>query len=142
MKNQTITYKLKRKSETNEWKVAAFVDGKYNEAMTYYTDDKQDAVGTLAAMEKSEQERQDREAKHITKVLSQASSKRLTLNLLNGVLETLGVKEKLVRGNGYFYFVGGDAMRWHGSSVYVNRLSTLTLAQWINERSRLARNSW
>jgi hypothetical protein len=47
-----ITYKLKRKSETNEWLVVAYVDGKRNEDMTYYTDDKQDAIDTLAAMQK------------------------------------------------------------------------------------------
>ncbi len=43
----THTLKLRRKSETNEWVVRWYVNGKYDEGKTYYTDDKQDAVNTM-----------------------------------------------------------------------------------------------
>lgn len=46
------TYKLRRKSSTNEWMVVAYDDGKRNEAATYYTDDKQDAKDALAFLQK------------------------------------------------------------------------------------------
>ena len=52
MKN--VTYKLKRNVEWDEWVVACTVDGKHNEAMTYRTDDKQDAVDTLAHLKKEQ----------------------------------------------------------------------------------------
>ncbi len=42
-----VTLSIKRKPETNEWKVVWVEDGKYSEAKTYYTDDPEDAVGTL-----------------------------------------------------------------------------------------------
>ena len=53
MKKKIITYKLKRKSETDEWMVAAYVNGKFNEAKTYYTDDKEDAQATLKHMQEN-----------------------------------------------------------------------------------------
>jgi hypothetical protein len=38
---------------------------------------------------------------------------------------------ELVRGDGYFYFIGEDADQFYTSSVYVYRLNQLTLDQWI-----------
>jgi hypothetical protein len=46
-----IEYKLRRKSETNEWVVAAYVNGKFNDEKSYYTDDKQDAIKTMKMMQ-------------------------------------------------------------------------------------------
>jgi hypothetical protein len=43
--------KLIRKSDTNEWVVKVYVDGKYDEGRTYYTDDKQDAIDTQKVMD-------------------------------------------------------------------------------------------
>ena len=41
---------IARKSDTNEWLVKVYVNGKYSEDKTYYTDDKQDAIDTAKAM--------------------------------------------------------------------------------------------
>lgn len=49
------TYKVVRKPSTDEWVVKVYVDGKYNEAQTYYTNDKTDAMETMKAMKKRAQ---------------------------------------------------------------------------------------
>lgn len=41
---------ISRKPETNEWLVKVYVNGKYSEDKTYYTDDKQDAIDTAKTM--------------------------------------------------------------------------------------------
>jgi hypothetical protein len=41
-----------RKVETDEWVVKVYVDGKYKEDSTYYTDDKEDAIATMKHMAK------------------------------------------------------------------------------------------
>ena len=43
---------LKRKSATNEWVVAWYENGKYSEKKSYYTNDKQDAIDTMASMKR------------------------------------------------------------------------------------------
>jgi hypothetical protein len=52
----TLTFKVKRKSSTEEWKVCCYVDGKYSEDKTYYTTDKQDAIDTCAYLIKVDAE--------------------------------------------------------------------------------------
>jgi len=47
---ESVVFKLKRKPSTDEWVVAAYVDGKFNENKSYYTNDKKDAEATLAKM--------------------------------------------------------------------------------------------
>lgn len=47
-----IFLNIVRKSSTDEWVVKVHVDGKYNEDATYYTDDKEDAISTMAHMKK------------------------------------------------------------------------------------------
>ena len=49
-----IVYKVKRKSSTNEWVVAAYVNGKFDEDKSYFTDDKQDAIGTMKYMQEKD----------------------------------------------------------------------------------------
>jgi hypothetical protein len=63
---------------------------------------------------------------------------RLTLRRINKELAVRGHKEELVRGHGYFYFVGGESFRWRTQSVLVFRLRQLTLECWMSERDRLA----
>jgi len=46
----TVRLTIARKVETNEWLVKVYVNGKYSEDKTYYTDDKQDAIDTAKAM--------------------------------------------------------------------------------------------
>lgn len=41
------TYKIVRKSSTNEWIVRQYVDGKLDSDSDYYTDSEQDALDTL-----------------------------------------------------------------------------------------------
>ena len=43
---------LVRNPSTDEWIVKVFVNGKYDEGKTYYTDDKQDAINTMKQMKK------------------------------------------------------------------------------------------
>jgi hypothetical protein len=45
-----VKLRLRRKSSTEEWVVRVWVDGRYSEDATYYTDDKEDAQATMAAM--------------------------------------------------------------------------------------------
>ena len=41
-----------RKVETDEWVVKVYINGKYQEGPTYYTDDKDDAIATMKHMAK------------------------------------------------------------------------------------------
>jgi len=62
---------------------------------------------------------------------------RLTLRRINAAIAAIGGREQLVRGKGYFYFVGGNAASWPRSGVYVYRLNALTLDQWLAEYREL-----
>lgn len=46
-----VELRLVRKPETDEWVVKYYENGKYNEEKTYYTDDKDDAIGTMKNMQ-------------------------------------------------------------------------------------------
>ena len=48
-----IFLNIVKKSSTNEWVVKVHIDGKYSEDSSYYTDDKEDAINTMAAMKKN-----------------------------------------------------------------------------------------
>lgn len=66
----------------------------------------------------------------------------LTLKTINKHLMAHGYPEELVKGRGYFYFVGPGTDRWYTASVMVNRLNQLTLDQWVAELNALrSRNS-
>ncbi len=62
---------------------------------------------------------------------------KLTSATVNKELKRLGFQERLVRGNGYFYFFGGNAHMWNEDSVYVQSADQLTLDQWVEEYKRL-----
>ncbi len=58
----------------------------------------------------------------------------LQLRTINKALAARGhANVELVKGDGYFYFIGEDADQFYTSSVYVYRLNQLTLEQWIND---------
>lgn len=59
----------------------------------------------------------------------------ITLKQINKALAEAGAKERLYKGNGYFYFSDGDADMWKNESgVYgVFRLNDLTIDRWIEE---------
>ncbi len=46
---------------------------------------------------------------------------------------------RLEKGSGYFYFMGGEAAEWLDRTVQVDKISALTLEQWIAEFKRLKR---
>jgi hypothetical protein len=56
---------------------------------------------------------------------------------VNQALKKLGAEERLRRGNGYYYFAGGDAAAWETSSVYTNRAELTTVDGWLREYERL-----
>lgn len=61
------------------------------------------------------------------------------LKTVNKAIAKLGLE--LVKGEGYFYFDGEDDRLFalKTTSVYVPRVSDLTLAQWIEEAEDVAR---
>ena len=62
---------------------------------------------------------------------------RVTLKTVNEKLADLGTKAEVLRGAGYFLFRGGEAEEWIDRTVRVPTISSLTLAQWVNEYKRL-----
>lgn len=51
---------------------------------------------------------------------------------ITAIIKEMGGEEEVVQGNGYCYFSGGDASDWYTSSVPVNKVSDLSIGQWIN----------
>lgn len=68
---------------------------------------------------------------HDDKVVVAIEEPKPTVALVNKALKKAGKKEKLVRGNGYYYFAEGDASGWYSSSVMVNRVSAFSVARWL-----------
>lgn len=64
---------------------------------------------------------------------------RTTLAAVNKALASAGIDAELVKGRGYFYFVGSDMDYAEEQGVYgVFRLSDLSVTQWVEEaRSKL-----
>uniref|UniRef100_A0AAU8KZ09 Uncharacterized protein n=1 Tax=Serratia phage Kevin TaxID=3161161 RepID=A0AAU8KZ09_9CAUD len=67
----------------------------------------------------------------------------LTIKAVNKAIAEAGCKETLERGDGYFYFRGGEADNWIATSVHVYAINHLTLNQWLEalEGLREANNS-
>jgi hypothetical protein len=61
----------------------------------------------------------------------------VTRKMINDALRERGRDESLRPGDGYFYFGGGEAVNWLTNSVRVERVSDLTLDQWLEEFDRL-----
>jgi hypothetical protein len=61
------------------------------------------------------------------------TSARTTATAVNDALRARGRDESLRRADGYFYFGGGEAVNWFTTSVRVQRLSDLTVDQWLKE---------
>ena len=61
---------------------------------------------------------------------------RVTLNKINQALALQSELDdiELVRGQGYFYFTGGNSHQWKEAGVYGTcHLSALTVDQWVDE---------
>jgi hypothetical protein len=61
----------------------------------------------------------------------------VTRKMINDALRERGRDESLRPGDGYFYFGGGEAVYWLTNSVKVQRVSDLTLEQWLKEFDKL-----
>jgi serine phosphatase RsbU (regulator of sigma subunit) len=61
----------------------------------------------------------------------------LNLKAINSELTKRGFKATLAKGEGYFYFQGGDATDWLDRTVRVGTLQSLTLEQWIGQYREL-----
>jgi hypothetical protein len=58
---------------------------------------------------------------------------KITAATVNKMLKDQGVNERLVKGDGYYYFHGGRASSWPATMVMVDRVSLLTLEEWQKE---------
>ena len=61
----------------------------------------------------------------------------LNLKAINAELAKRGCKATLAKGEGYFYFQGGDATDWLDRTVRVATLHSLSLEQWIGHYREL-----
>ena len=71
---------------------------------------------------------------------------RVTINNINKALKKSSqiypqLKDvELVKGNGYFYFAGGESSGWYSSGVYVNALwHHGGIDAWVQEALNLSR---
>ncbi len=62
---------------------------------------------------------------------------RLTIKAINEELAKRGSDARLEKGDGYFYFIHGEATDWLDRTVNAHRLSSLSLDQWMAEFDRL-----
>jgi hypothetical protein len=68
---------------------------------------------------------------------AKSSTNRVTRKMINDALRKRGRDESLRAGDGYFYFGGGEAVNWITNSVQVERVSNLTLEEWLEEFDKL-----
>ena len=59
--------------------------------------------------------------------------KPVTIAAINAAVKKKGWKERLTRGEGYFYWYGGDAAGFYESGVYVFNLNDLTITEWLQD---------
>ena len=62
---------------------------------------------------------------------------RLTVKAINEELAKRGSSARLEKGDGYFYFSGGETTDWLDRTVNARSLSSLSLDQWMAEFDRL-----
>ena len=62
---------------------------------------------------------------------------RITLKTINDELKRLRHEVHIDKGDGYFYFWGGEATNWLDRTVNVPKVSSLTLEQWMGEFDKL-----
>ena len=62
---------------------------------------------------------------------------RLTVKAVNEALAKRGSDARLEKGDGYFYFSGGETTDWLDRTVNARSLSSLSLDQWMAEFDRL-----
>jgi hypothetical protein len=62
---------------------------------------------------------------------------RTTLAAVNQELARRGRVERLARASGYFYFRFGEAAEWLDRTVATERVSDLSVEEWLGEFERL-----
>jgi len=62
---------------------------------------------------------------------------RVTVKVINEELAKRASGTRLEKGDGYFYFSGGEATEWLDRTVNAHSLSSLSLDQWMAEFDRL-----
>lgn len=62
----------------------------------------------------------------------------VTSTQVNKALKALGLKERLTRGRGYWYFTEGNSSAWPSSSVPVYRITAGTIGWWLTQWLALA----
>ena len=62
---------------------------------------------------------------------------RITLKTINDELKRLGHQVHIDKGDGYFYFWGGEATNWLDRTVNVPKVSSFSLEQWMDEFEKL-----
>ena len=60
---------------------------------------------------------------------------RITRTAINKALAEAGFEPgtEIVRGNGYWYFTGGDTSSWYSTSVYTYHLADMSVQDWVDE---------
>lgn len=76
-----------------------------------------------------------------SKKSSTSAPARLTLPVVNRELAKRGHQAMLVKGDGYFYFRGGEATEWLDRTVRVPTLNSLTLDKWMEAFADLQRKN-
>ncbi len=67
---------------------------------------------------------------------------RVTIKSINRAILDAGLNAEIVRGVGYFYFVGDDVDLRKESSVYVYRLNELSIEEWVEEAREKCTSSY
>ena len=62
---------------------------------------------------------------------------RVTVKVINEELAKRASGTRLEKGDGYFYFSGGEATEWLDRTVNAHSLSSLSVDQWMAEFDRL-----
>jgi hypothetical protein len=66
---------------------------------------------------------------------------RVTIPLVNAELSRRGYAATLVKAGRYFYFAGTEPSAWLDRTVRAEKISDLTVAQWIEEFKRLRKQN-
>lgn len=65
----------------------------------------------------------------------------ISIKSVNKKIQALNIKAELVKGEGYFYFVGDDVEISESTSVMVPRITDLPLDGWISELNEIVKKA-
>lgn len=64
---------------------------------------------------------------------------KATTKSVNAALKAAGYDAEIANGGGYWYFFGPDADHFFQQGIYTQRISDLTVEQWVEEFADKAR---